>query len=109
MKIPRRRLRQRAAGAAVLPAVSQITAVEAFPVQPVRLAVPLPPGGAFDSIGHPWAEEERTRRRRREADDRRNERLAHGKQRIRHGRPVRMTTTVKGIPSVRAALPGCVS
>jgi hypothetical protein len=109
MKIPRRRLRQRAAGDAVLPAVTQVTGFEAFPAQPIRLAVPLPPDGASDGIGGPWAEEERTRRRRREADDRRNERLAHGKQRIRHGRPVRMTTTVEGIPSVRAALPGCVS
>jgi hypothetical protein len=107
MKNPRRRFLQQAAGAAVLTAVSQITWAEAFPARPIWLAVPLPPGGAFYGIGGPWADRGWTVRRRLQIDDRRNERLAHGNQRVRHGRPARMTTAVKGVPSAQAALPGC--
>lgn len=109
MKIPRRRFLQQAAGAAVLPAVSQITGVEAFPSRSIRLAVPLPPGGAFGGIGGPWADRGWTGRRGLQIDDRRNERLARENQPIRHGRPARMATAVKGVPSARAALPLCAS
>src|SRR6187397_1504660 len=27
-----------------------------FPERPIRLIVPFPPGGAFDTVGRPWAE-----------------------------------------------------
>ena len=29
---------------------------QAYPVKPVRLIVPFPPGGGFDAIGRPYAE-----------------------------------------------------
>src|SRR2546421_5969498 len=28
----------------------------AYPDRPVRLIVPFPPGGAFDTVGRPWAD-----------------------------------------------------
>src|ERR1043166_4720682 len=37
---------------AVLPAFGQ----GKYPDRPVRLIVPFPPGGAFDTVGRPWAE-----------------------------------------------------
>src|ERR1700742_2712148 len=37
-------------------ALSRQALADAYPDRPVRLIVPFPPGGAFDTIGRPWAD-----------------------------------------------------
>jgi tripartite-type tricarboxylate transporter receptor subunit TctC len=56
MKLSRRTFLHLAAGAAVLPALSQIAGAQSYPARPIRLVVPFPPGGAFDAVGRPWAD-----------------------------------------------------
>src|SRR2546429_9343820 len=56
MRLPRRRFLQLATGACALPALSRIASAQSYPTRPIRLVVPFPPGGAFDTIGRPWAD-----------------------------------------------------
>jgi tripartite-type tricarboxylate transporter receptor subunit TctC len=56
MKLARRRFLKLAAAAAAVPAASRAAQAQAYPSRQVRLIVPFPPGGAYDTIGRPWAE-----------------------------------------------------
>jgi tripartite-type tricarboxylate transporter receptor subunit TctC len=50
MKIPRRRFLHLAAGAAVLPAVSQIAGAQIYPTRPVHIIVAFSAGGGLDIV-----------------------------------------------------------
>ena len=57
MLLRRRKLLQLALGVAALPAASRLARAEGYPTRPVRLVIPFPPGGAFDAVGRPWADQ----------------------------------------------------
>src|SRR5262249_37347282 len=50
MNLPRRRFLHLAAGAAALPAVSQIAKAQSYPTRPVRIVVGFPPAGGADIV-----------------------------------------------------------
>src|SRR5882672_3233405 len=56
MKLPRRKFLYLAASAVALPAISRTAVAQNYPTRPIRLVVPLPPGGGFDALGRLWAE-----------------------------------------------------
>jgi tripartite-type tricarboxylate transporter receptor subunit TctC len=56
MKLNRRNLLHLAVGAVASSAVSRIAQAQGYPLRPIRLVIPFPPGGAFDAIGRPWAD-----------------------------------------------------
>ncbi len=51
MKAARRRFLQIMTGAVASPAISRFAMAETYPVRPVHLVVPVPPGGTFDIVG----------------------------------------------------------
>jgi len=56
MKLPRRRLVHLIIAATTFPVLSRFAAAQAYPLRPIRLVVPFPPGGAFDAVGRPLAD-----------------------------------------------------
>ena len=60
MTFARRRFLQLVAGGAAFAALSPLARAQAYPSRPIRLVVPFPPGGAFDTLGRPLADKLKT-------------------------------------------------
>ena len=56
MRLGRRRFLHLAAGAATLPAVPRLARAQAYPAHPITMVVPVPAGGAMDTIARIVAE-----------------------------------------------------
>jgi tripartite-type tricarboxylate transporter receptor subunit TctC len=56
MKLPRREFLHLTVGAAALPAVSRFACAQDYPTRPVRLIVPVAPGGGYDLVARPMGQ-----------------------------------------------------
>src|SRR5689334_17369220 len=61
MTLPRRTFLHLLAAAASLSAGSRMAQAQAYPVRPIRLVIPYPPGGVYDATGRLWAEKVKAR------------------------------------------------
>ena len=56
MRFSRRNVLRAAASATALLAAPRGARAQTYPDHPIRLIVPFPPGGAYDTLGRPWAD-----------------------------------------------------
>src|SRR5947208_15572684 len=56
MHLSRRNVLRAATSATALLAAPRVASAQTYPDRPIRLIVPFPPGGAFDTLGRPWAD-----------------------------------------------------
>jgi tripartite-type tricarboxylate transporter receptor subunit TctC len=57
VKLIRRQFLQLTTAALAWPTTSRIAFPQSsYPTRPIRLVIPVPPGGAYDAIGRPWAD-----------------------------------------------------